>query len=128
MDIINLVAYLLCVLLIAYLIFDGIRLRIRHRRVVSDAMQLAVDKIALIQKVQELASKQDASSVEQTDGFLKFISESRDWAFDYIEKVQEAIQDLKAAVDSGDDYEQAYVNLISMLPETLEPRSEDEIF
>lgn len=128
MDITSLVIYLLDIILIACLVIDNIRIRIRHRRVITDAMQLAVDKIALIQRLQELNSKQDSANVEKTDGFLKFVSDSRDWAFEYIENVQEAIQDLKAAVDSGDDYEDAYFKLISFLPEPLEPRSEEEVF
>ena len=119
MDITNLIAYILCAVLIAYLVIDGIKLRFRHRKVVADAMQLAVDKIALIQKVQELASKEDATSVEQTEGFLKFVSDSRDWAFEYIEEVQTAISDYVAALDNGDPdrIAESLEKLVGMLPE-----------
>lgn len=127
-DLSNLIAYIIYALTITALVVALIWLAFKYSKLMNSGLQLAIDKVVLTQKVQELLSKEDTKNIEQTDGFLKFVSDSRDWAFDYIENVQEAIQDLKAAVDSGDDYEDAYFKLISFLPEPLEPRSEEEVF
>jgi len=44
---------------------------------------------------QEIAEKIEAihldKNIEQTEGFVKFLSESRDWAFEYIETVQDSL-------------------------------------
>jgi aspartyl/asparaginyl-tRNA synthetase len=42
--------------------------------------------------MEEFLAQRDAVSVEKTDGFLRFVSESREWAFKYIEDVQSAIK------------------------------------
>jgi HEAT repeat protein len=36
--------------------------------------------------------------IEQSDGFVKFLSESREWAFNYIEDVQKQISDFRSSV------------------------------
>ena len=60
-----------------------------------------------------------ADELEDNDGFIKFLSQSRDWAFDYIEKVQESIKALQFAVTVNDDtaIKKAYDDLFSHLPE-----------
>ena len=54
-----------------------------------------VDNLALREKLAELTDRGDNKSIEQTEGFIKFISQSRDWAFQYIEKVQIAIKNFQ---------------------------------
>jgi hypothetical protein len=56
---------------------------------------------------EELKEKQNVS-VEKTDGFLKFISESRDLAFQYIEKVQESVAKFKTKMDPEIKYMLSY--------------------
>ncbi len=36
--------------------------------------------------------------IEQSDGFVKFLSDSREWAFNYIEDVQKQISDFRSSV------------------------------
>jgi hypothetical protein len=56
----------------------------------------------------EELKKNENVSVEKTDGFLKFISESRDLAFEYIEKVQDSLVKFKSEVDPEIDYMLTY--------------------
>lgn len=56
---------------------------------------------------------------EDTEGFIRFLSESREWAFSYIESAQRDIQDLKDAVRSADMQRitEAQNKIIKLLPE-----------
>jgi hypothetical protein len=56
-------------------------------------------------------------ALETNDDFIKFVSDSRDWAFNYIEDVQQAIQELKTSVESGYPTEEALIKLFNLLPE-----------
>lgn len=75
---------------------------------------------ALVQNQLKLEiEKRAAEEIGNNDGFIKFLSDSRDWAFDYIEKVQESIKNLKTAVDANDEtaVKKAHQDLINLLPE-----------
>jgi hypothetical protein len=56
-------------------------------------LQEMADKMLLQKKVEQLYQDIENSKLEQTDGFLKFVSDSRDWAFQYIEEVQAALSE-----------------------------------
>ena len=67
-------------------------------------------------------------SLEQTEGFVKFISESREWAFVYIENVQEALEEYRQiadvvpiskdmTVEQAEKLSKAYDKIMSFLPE-----------
>jgi hypothetical protein len=49
-------------------------------------------------RLSEEINKKDVKTLEQTEGFLKFVSDSRDWAFEYIEEVQSALEEFDAKV------------------------------
>lgn len=91
MEIISFVAFLFFMLLFAALIVQLFRLRINNRDLFNLAAQAEVDKKALLLAIERLQAEKDQKPVEQTDGFLRFISDSRDAAFNYIEEVQDAI-------------------------------------
>lgn len=56
----------------------------------KDILELLYEKEMLLQRVQKLLDDQERAKLVESDGFVKFISDSRDWAFKYIEDVQEA--------------------------------------
>lgn len=112
-DLFAMSAYIIYSVIVTVLVIDNIRIRLRHRKMIASSMQLVLDKATLLQK---LADKEDSQSLEKSDGFLRFVSESRDWAFEYIEDVQKAITELRDAVDSGEEYEEQYQKLLSYLP------------
>jgi len=91
----------------------------KKKKLVSIIIQLEADKDILMSKLEEaLATKESITNVEQTEGFLKFISESRDWAFKYIEDVQAAIKQFKEKAGPEIEYVNKYGQLvgISQLP------------
>jgi Na+/H+ antiporter NhaB len=112
----NLIAFLVYGITVATLIVLVIVFSVKAKRYQSEMLTAKLQVIALVDKMEKDAQ---SSSVEKTEGFLKFVSDSRDWAFKYIEDVQEAIEALRVAIDSDDpeaDVELAYEVLISFLP------------
>jgi hypothetical protein len=103
-------------LLILVLLFDNIRIRLKNKGFVNEITQLNLNSMAYTEKI---ISLQDELSVIESDGFLKFISDSRETAFSYIEEVQLAIKELSEATESGkeEDINVAYHKLVGLLPE-----------
>lgn len=73
-----------------------------------------------INTLKEELEKAKLADVNGSDGFLKFVSQSRDWAFEYIEDVQKAIESLKISVQNGSEIEEDLNKLFSLLPENKE--------
>jgi hypothetical protein len=72
------------VLILTKLLIQGIQNKKIKVELIRVTQELAILKNLLDQK-EKLAS-------DKNDGFVKFISDSRDWAFEYIENVQQSIQ------------------------------------
>jgi hypothetical protein len=63
--------------------------------------QTQIEREFFKEKLTELISKKENKKVEQTEGFVRFISQSRDMAFTYIEDVQKDIAELKDYFDKN---------------------------
>lgn len=94
----------------------------------SRVKSLSLDKAVLMLEFSSLLDKQQLKPIEETEGFLKFVSESRDWAFTYIEDVQSAIEEYRLIADiipiskemsiqQAEQLSAAYDRLMSFLPE-----------
>lgn len=81
------------VTIIIYLVYRFFRTRTLFKALSELYMQEMADRMLLQKKVEELYQDIENVKLEQTDGFLKFVSESRDWAFQYIEEVQTALSE-----------------------------------
>jgi hypothetical protein len=113
----------------------------RFATTLSEAyMQQLADNFLLQKEVERLYQEIENKKLEQTDGFLKFVSESRNWAFGYIEEVQKALTEFDEVVDpalgwamkfgvlNGEtanvkilrEISEAYNKLKSVLPENTE--------
>lgn len=131
----DLIAMIAMSVVITVLLIDNITTRVKKRRLANQLIQLALDKVALLNEIGKLTEQQQSSTIEQTDGFLKFVSDSRDWAFGYIEEVQGALTSfdkkmsmlLKYAKTYGsvveshlsptiDQIDEAYAELLKILP------------
>jgi hypothetical protein len=87
--------FILFILLLFVVAADNVRQRLRVSRLDKEVNQSVADYIALSDKMSEVVKNTDEKKIEQTEGFLKFVSESRDWAFQYIERVQIAIKNFQ---------------------------------
>jgi hypothetical protein len=92
--IVALVAF--CVSII--LTVDNLRVRMKRKQLAESVIQLTLDKLAL---QNELNFKN--MSPGETEQFIKFLSDSRESAFSYIEDVQASIVKLRDAIDKKDE-------------------------
>lgn len=87
--------YILVSLVMTILLVVSFSLSVKNRKLSKLLFKSNVDNAALREKLAELTARGEHKKLEQTEGFVKFISESRDWAFNYIEDAQKAIAELK---------------------------------
>lgn len=115
----NLIVFAISLVVFSLVMIDVIRTRVKIRKLNAENTQLHVDQLIYMSKLAEMVSERDNKSIEQTEGFLKFVSDSRDWAFQYIEDVQQALMVYDVALNTKDAkiINDAYKKLIDFLPE-----------
>lgn len=112
-------------LFISLLAISNIRLRLRNKKLVLQNVQEVLDKDIIAQRLKEELDKKNNVEIEKTEGFLKFISESRDWAFKYIEDVQAELLEFKNKVEPNFEYSNKFGKLAG---ESATTKVLDEIF
>ena len=95
LEALELVVFIVFITAFFALVYDDLRLRLKAKGLAKDVVQGFLDQVALSNKLEEALKNNDEQKIEQTEGFLKFVSESRDWAFQYIEGVQIAIKNFQ---------------------------------
>lgn len=108
---IDLVIYAVLSTLVILFLINNLRLWVKLRKLRLKFLQDSLDKSLVIKNLSERLEGLSSKNVEKTDGFLKFISESRDWAFKYIEDVQAALAIFKDKVEPQLDYANKYGKL-----------------
>lgn len=98
---IEIILYVLVSIAFASLAFSSVYFLIKSREYANRWAQAEADKLVLRERLSELAGAGDSRKVEQTEGFVRFISQSRDMAFTYIEDVQKDIAELKDYFDKN---------------------------
>lgn len=96
---------------------SAVAVSLKHKRSLAIIAQLVIDKNTLLDELSKAKFITENSS-DLNEGFIKFLSESRDMAFEYISDVQESIESLKIAMDLQDEtmINESYKKLISFLP------------
>jgi hypothetical protein len=82
------------------------------------AGKLYVDNFTLEEYIKTLKNLKEDKSDQQIhqENFLKFLSDSRDWAFNYIEEVQSGLNKFVSDVEPELNYFREYGDIISMEP------------
>lgn len=96
--IIELIIFVIALLLFVSLVIAHISLRLESNKLKTNLTQEAIDRAIVMEKLKEVMENEDKTNVSQTDGFLKFVSDSRDAAFKYIEDVQSAIKEFDVKI------------------------------
>lgn len=123
MNIWSAVYFIIAVLSLVTLFVFWVTISLKTNKMQNEVDTLLVEKEALLRKLNYMINNSDNANIEQTEGFLKFISESRDWAFKYIEEVQEAITEFQrvapnyVTLGDSDEYNKACKRLIDLLPQ-----------
>jgi hypothetical protein len=109
---IDLLVFIAYAVSLAILVVLNIRLSSKRTRLATSLLQLTLEKQALLNALEKSMSEKEHSDIEKTEGFLKFVSDSRDWAFDYIEQVQGSLEKFTNDVDADIKYILKYGQLI----------------
>jgi hypothetical protein len=88
-DLPNLIITIVVSVVICGLSYTNIALRAHNKKVFKTLIQSEIDREALITMLTKVELENENKN---GDGFLKFVSDSRDWAFQYIERVQISIK------------------------------------
>lgn len=124
----DIIAYIILVGLVIYLAYLNVSIRLKLKKLDADYSQVVLDYAMFKTEYNRLSDELNKAKVEKDDGFVRFLSESRDWAFQYIESTQAVIaifdSELKAILDSEDKpaqkvakIKQAHKDLLAILPE-----------
>jgi threonyl-tRNA synthetase len=105
---VDFIIFSLIILVVVTLLISVVRLRLKNVRLASELLQSSLDQNILLTKLAEELKRKEEVSLEKTDGFLKFISESRELAFEYIETMQEALVKFKDKVGPEIEYMLTY--------------------
>ena len=118
---IELVAFVIFMIFLGLSIYQVVSLRLRLSKALSELVQSKTDSLILSGKLGEALAEK---SLSDNEGFIKFLSTSRDWAYKYIEDVQIKIANLEGAMESGDNskIDIAYKDLVSMMPKDGEEK------
>lgn len=133
---IEFLSFVTFMLVFVFLLMSTIKFRVDNFRLASINLQLAIEKAEIAKRLEASLLQNSQEPIKETDGFVNFISESRDWAFDYIETVQVGldnfIKDAGPAIEYFDKYgdamhtpltdgmakiSEAYKDLKTLIPE-----------
>lgn len=103
-NIFDIIAVAIVAIAISLLIFDNVRSRARYRELGNLLIQSELDKMAISDALDKTIKENE---IIQSDGFIKFLSESRDAAFEYIEQAQ---KDVSEFVEKADSVFESYPN------------------
>jgi hypothetical protein len=102
MDWLGLVFFSVFILMFFFLAIFSFRLMIKVKSLDREVQKGILEYFILADKYKESLNNSEKEKVEKTEGFLKFVSDSRDAAFTYIEEVQESIKELKGFTNNLD--------------------------
>jgi hypothetical protein len=105
---IELIAFSIFTILFFMLIFKNVTLNIKLSEIRLELIKAHLDKTIISEKLIELSDKKNKTEDHSSEAFLKFVSDSRDWAYQYIDEVQEGlnkfITDIEPEIIYFDEY------------------------
>jgi hypothetical protein len=94
-SILGLIFFVLFIISFFVCMYAVVMLKRENLRLQKEVSQGILDLLAMRGELEKIAKNSDHKKIEETEGFLKFVSQSRDWAFQYIERVQIAIKNFQ---------------------------------
>lgn len=129
----DLIVFVLFLIFFSSLAISTIRTKIKNVDLLEKFLESSIEKALIAEKLEAELLKNSNNNVPEEQGFVNFLSQSRDWAFEYIESVQAKIKDFEDEVlpiidsldkDSIEDFKLSTIKmaesskkLIKLLPE-----------
>ena len=105
---IELIAFSVFILLFFMLIIKNIRLSLKLSAITLELIKAHLEKTIVSEKLSEASEKANTQADSSSEAFLKFVSDSRDWAYQYIDEVQESLNkfiiDIEPEIAYFDEY------------------------
>lgn len=89
----DVVGYSILTIIIGFLAYRLSRSKVNLENVAKLYMEKLIEYKILQETLEKTYEEKMALEAEKSDGFVKFLSDSRDWAFQYIENVQKSLND-----------------------------------
>jgi len=117
--IIEFAVFAVALLVFVGLIITNIHTRLQNNKLKANLAQETIDRAIVMQEMQKLMAEIDTKNSNQNDGFLKFVSDSREAAFKYIEEVQAAINEFDSKVGPAVKYYKETGKMLDRRPSEL---------
>jgi hypothetical protein len=111
MNWINISIFLILLAIVFYFIYLTIKYRLQRNKLFIVANNMNNELFLQNNKILELEKQIEQLNLKESDGFVKFLSASRDWAFEYIEEVQKVINEFDEEVAPILQWANTYGNL-----------------
>lgn len=109
-------AFAVFIVLFFILIINNIRFSLKLSSASQKLIQAHIDNNILAEKLFETSARIIVKKETDSDAFLKFISDSRDWAYQYIDEVQEGINKFVSEIEPEIAYFDEYGVVGSAFP------------
>jgi uncharacterized protein YwgA len=113
---IEFIAFSIVIFLFFMLLVRYVRLSLKLTATTLELIKAHVDKNLITDKLSELAQEPKDKADPAAEAFLKFISDSRDWAYQYIDEVQQSLDKFISDVEPEILYFDTYGDLMSAEP------------
>jgi uncharacterized membrane protein YvbJ len=109
-------AFTLFIILFFILVFKNVQLKVKLSSTTLELIKAHLDKTILSEKLVELSEKKNKLEDPSSEAFLKFISDSRDWAYTYIDEVQSSLNKFITDLEPEILYFDTYGDLMGAEP------------
>ena len=92
---------------------------VKYRKAIERVAQLEIDKITLSAKLANAYQDIENYKLGETEEFVQFLSKSRQWSFDFIEKFQQSLVELFEMLDTTPQDTQGILNKFIELKQYL---------
>lgn len=113
---IELIAFSIFIAMFFVLLYKNIRLNIKVSSLTMELLRVSLDKGILTDKLSESLKNSKTKEDDTSGAFLKFVSDSRDWAYQYIEEVQLALDKFINDIEPEILYFDTYGDLMAAEP------------
>lgn len=116
--IIEIIVGIIVVAIMTVLLIGFGKQRNAYRKMTEQFIKASFEAFVVKKELEEIVKDHETLKFSHNQDFVKFLSDSRDMAFEYIEDVQRRINLLKASMEKNDPIliNQAIDSLIEMLP------------
>jgi uncharacterized membrane protein YvbJ len=113
---IEFIAFTLFIIIFFMLVFKNIQLKIKLSSTTVELLKAHIDKTIISEKLVELSEEKNRLTDTSSEAFLKFISDSRDWAYQYIDDVQVSLNKFITDIEPEILYFDTYGDLMGAEP------------